>query len=45
MLALMFDSRFKGMHIATKFFNSLEMALELVVEYDKKIFLFLLMKA
>jgi hypothetical protein len=34
MLALLFDSRFKGMHIAIKFLNSLDMALELVVEYD-----------
>jgi hypothetical protein len=34
MLALLFDSRFKGMDIATKFLNSLEMAIELLVEYD-----------
>jgi hypothetical protein len=33
MLALMFDPRFKGLQIVTKYFNSSNMALEMVDEY------------
>jgi hypothetical protein len=33
MLALMFDPRFKGLQIVTKYLNSSNMALEMVDEY------------
>ncbi len=36
MLALMFDSKFKGMWIAINFFNNPKLALELVVKYTTR---------
>jgi hypothetical protein len=36
---LMFDPRFKGSKIVTKYFNSSKMALEMADEYDWKVLL------
>jgi hypothetical protein len=45
MFVLMFDLRFKGLQIVTKYFNSLDIAMEMVDEYDKKLLLPFLTKA
>jgi hypothetical protein len=45
MFVLMFDLRFKGLQIVTKYLNSSDITMEMVDEYDNKFFIPFLTKA